>query len=177
MTECPSSYIATVKRLFAGLPMVLLVREDTKIRCTCYNDLEHSYDIKCQICVGTGWIPALEKHHAYYQSSGTPSQLPRLLDVQEPAVINSNARMFYFYANATVNEGDTIVILRFNERNIPLFETMEFFTVNHTEPKFDENGIYVYTKAAAEKAPIEAKSRSVAIYNLYNTAKQIDIPL
>lgn len=178
-TNIPRSsfdFISQVKQFFSGFPFVLVVKGDSKARCVCYNDLEHSYNSKCQICAGTGWIPVIEKHRAYWQSSGRNStQLPRLMDVQEPAVIESNTKMFYFYANAVLHESDTIVIAKFGNE-LPSYDTMEFYQVNHLEPKFDEHGNVIFIRAACERMLIDAQARTVAIYNLRNTIRTVEIP-
>jgi hypothetical protein len=173
--ELLSPLLKEVRDLFSGFRFVLLIRNTQKIKCTCYNDLERSYDSGHDVCLGTGWIPTIEKHRSWYQMASVPQSLPRVIEVLEPAATAINAKFFYFFRSAHVEVGDEIVITEFGEDGLPVFQTAEFYTANHPEPKYDETGELIFWKVACERSIAESESRSMALYQIRDSIKEIPL--
>jgi hypothetical protein len=167
--------LVDVKELFSGFRHVLVIKDSLKVHCSCYNDLEHSFDTNHDICIGTGWIPTIENHKAWFQVAGVPQSLPRILDLVEPAITGINAKFFYFFRNAIVNVGDEIVIAQFDNNGLPMLDTAEFYVVNHSEPKYDEQGRLIFHKISSERNTVGAQKRSLNLFNQKGIIK--DIPL
>lgn len=173
--EDPMSIIWQVRELFSGFRYVLVIRNTKKVKCSCYNDLERSYDSGHDICLGTGWIPTIEKHRAWYQMASVPQSLPRMIEVLEPVSTAVNAKFFYFFRSAHIDNGDDIVITEFGEDGLPLFQTAEFYTANHSEPKYNEQGQLVYWKVACERSLTDSDKKSMGLYKMRHLIKEVPL--
>jgi Xaa-Pro aminopeptidase len=168
-------FAAQVRQLLSQMPYSLIIKDEKKGHCDCYDVLEHSYDTKCPICAGTGYIPTIIKVRGYHQSAGLPTSMPRVTELLEIGNVSINTETFYFAPNVGVKVGDIIVICNFNENGTPKFETMEFYVVNHCDLKFDETGTNIFYKLSCERDPVDAKIRSTVVYKLQNAIKEVPI--
>jgi hypothetical protein len=165
-----------VQELFSTFPWVLIIKDDKQFRCSCYDPMTESHDTKHDVCLGTGWIPNIEKHRCHWRVSGVPMTLPRMVQVYEPVVTATDARFFYFLPNAEPEKGDTIVVAEFDEiTGLPKFDDMEFYEVSYADILRDEQGRKIFCKVATEINPVDSKIRAFSTYKVRNEIKIIPI--
>lgn len=165
-----SSIHEDVRKLFSGFGSVLLIRNGITSRCICSNPYTGSYNTKCRYCVGTGWIPVIERHQAYSYTTSVPETLPRLIRTISTSNITIDSRVFFFRPHVRPAEGDYIVQTTFNSNGEVVMGDMKFFKVNFSDAKTDEHGDVVIYKASCEKNPIDSDIRA---FHLYRTRDSI----
>lgn len=171
--KCPSHHPSMrlqqeVRNFFSTFPYVLIVKNNTKIRCYCYDAQTDSSDTKCPSCLGSGWIPTIEKHRCWHNTAIAGDTLTHLISVLDPGAVVVDERAFYFLPEASPQTGDYIVVADFDKNGLPRYRTQQFYKVNHSDLRFDDHGVPTFYKASAKKDPVDAKIKSFNLYRMRN---------
>ncbi len=148
----------------SSMPYCLVVRANRQVRCICYNPIVVSFNNKCPLCLGTGWVKSIERYRHYTRVGSVPETLPRLIRTFEPGTVAIESRYFYLPSEARPEEMDLVVRAAFNRLGVPLPGTMEFYKINHVDPKFDENGRIVYYRASTEIDPVDSEVKNIYVH-------------
>lgn len=157
-----------VRRFFSTFPHVLLIKNAERIRCFCYDTKTSSVDTKCPSCLGTGWIPTIEKHRCWHRIAIAGESLPHLISIIQPASVAIDERAFYFLPEAGPAIGDYIVVADFDKKGLPIYQTQQFYEINYSDLRPDDNGVPVYYKVSTKKDPIDANIKSFNLYRMRN---------
>lgn len=164
-----------VRDFFSTFPFALIVKNSQLIRCYCYNPMTRSIDTKCKTCLGTGWIPTIEKHRCWHNIALRGESLPHLIKNIDPANVVVDERAFYFLPEASPRIGDYIVVADFGSDGLPSYHTQQFYRVNYADPKVDEKNILTYYKVSTENDPIDAEIKSFNLYNMKSSIKIVPV--
>lgn len=137
---------------------VLIIRQNKKIQCRCYDHLTQSTDKTCKYCLGTGYVTKVEKHRSLCVVSAVPETLSRMIRSISPANVAVESRHFYFTSNVNIDRGDLVVDVSFDKLGRPLSD-MNFFLVHFVDKK-RTGGKIQYLKASVSLDPVETSIRA-----------------
>jgi hypothetical protein len=155
-----------VRAFFQGFPFILVIKDKLKFHCVCFDEAFQTFDLKCPYCLGTGFIPSVERHRAYNHSNLRTTMLPTLIQVSEESQVGSEYRVFYVLPEATPEENDMVAICDFKSNGLIIPGTMYFFEVGYSDIKRDENGKHIYSRIFCHRDPVDTKIRSFNIQQI-----------
>lgn len=153
---------------------VLVVRQDTKLRCSCWSEKNQESPRDCPVCFGLGTVPVIEKHTVRSVVTSIPQTLPRALSDLTIGDMSSSAKAFFFKPDAKLTLGDLILEVDWSEAGKPIYSDGELLEINSIDVKRFEMGTPTYKKVYCEGRPIESNIRSVRITNV-NGIKNFEI--
>jgi hypothetical protein len=136
----------------------LIVKANRQRECKCVDQLYKTPKKECPICLGTGFINAVEKIKGRDTMSSMPVSLPRIGEMAEPGVISIPARDFYLEYTARPEAQDLLIICEWNGLR-PIFdEYTEIHRIGYVQPLRGDNGRIEYFLASAEGQLIKEKA-------------------
>lgn len=143
----------------------LLVRDEQKLRCSCWNEKTQEAERDCPVCFGLGWTAFVEKHTVRSQDTSVPESLAFLgqgVSLGEMAV---PGRQYYMRYNASVSPGDLIVEVEWSDSGKPLWTGKGIYEVSHVSDQRFERGEIVFKVVYCKDQPVEKQVRGVRIVN------------
>lgn len=138
----------------------LLVRTDTRTRCSCWNEKKQESDRNCPFCFGLGFIPIVEKHTVRNMQTGLTQQQPDFgeLDVILPT--------YWFRYNARILKQNLIVEVDWSPSGKPIYSGGPIYQVQNIDKKVFENGQVVFQRVTCKDEPINKQIRGIRISNM-----------
>lgn len=140
----------------------LLVREDKKIRCSCWNEKTQESDRECPVCFGLGWNPIIEKHTVRNSDTSVPETLAMLGEDGSFGGLAVPGRFYYMKHDVNVAQGSLIVQVGW-AGNKPVYQGGGIYEVSHIDDFHFENGEVTYKKVYVKDQPIEKEIRGIRI--------------
>jgi hypothetical protein len=143
----------------------LLVRTDTKTRCSCWNEKKQESDRNCPICFGISWVPIVEKHTVRNMQTGLTQQDPMFgnLDVVLPT--------YWFRNNANIAKQNLIVEVDWSPSGKPVYNGGNIFQVQNIDKKMFEGGQVIFQRVTCKDQPINKHIRGIRIANVNGIIK------
>ncbi|MCW4013579.1 MAG: hypothetical protein NWF07_11395 [Candidatus Bathyarchaeota archaeon] len=139
---------------------VLLIRQNTKVRCRCWNESRQEANKKCPNCLGTGYHFTAEKHLCRSDVQAIPETLPRISNSTQAGEFSVDSKMFYMKHTVRPSKGDLICEMEWDENDKPVVdEYTSIFEVNYPQPYRGDKGRIEYFRVACMVDPIEASIR------------------
>jgi len=141
-----------------GYP-ILLLRQDTRVRCSCWNEKTQEADVSCPICFGLGYAPIVEKHTVRDEDvtiTNTTSQ-------NTFGEIAIPGRYYYVKHDMAVREGDLIFDVDWTEQGRPVYKGGGIYEVNHIDPQRFNRGELIFQKLYCEDQPVQKKVRGIRV--------------
>ncbi|UNY39926.1 structural protein [Bacillus phage vB_BauM_KLEB27-3] len=146
----------------------LLVREDSQVRCSCWNEKTQEASRDCPVCFGLGRVPVVEKHTCRYQDTSVPETLAMLGQEGSFGGIAVPGRFFFFNWNAKIPKGSLIVEVEWNEKGRPVYEDGGIFEVSHVDKKRFQKGQIIFQKVYVKDTPVVKDIRGIRIASVDN---------
>lgn len=144
---------------------VLVIRQNKKLRCSCWVEKRQEADRECPICFGLGYNPVVEKHTTRDSDTGVPQTLP-LVDVAGKfGGMAVPGRQYYFRHNVQFVPGDLIVDVDWTEQGKPIYTGRGIYEISHMDPERFQRGELVFNKAYCKDQPVEKQIRGIRIAN------------
>jgi hypothetical protein len=147
-----------------GYP-VLLIRQEKKLRCSCWNEKRQESDRECPICFGLGWTPVAEKHTVRDLETSIPESYAFMKRGGSFGGMSVPGRQYYFRYNAQLSSGDLIVDVDWNGQK-PVYTGRGIYEISHIDPARYERGEIIYQTAFVKDQPIEKQIRGIRIANV-----------
>jgi hypothetical protein len=144
---------------------VLVVRQSTKLRCSCWSEKNQEAPRDCPVCFGIGTVPVIEKHTTRTQVASIPQTLPRAIGDLAMGDMSASAKALFFKADVKLSLGDLVVEVDWSETGRPIYANGEVLEINFIDVKRYEKGQPTYQKAYCEGRPIESQIRGIRIAN------------
>lgn len=137
----------------------LLVRVDTRTRCSCWNEKTQESDRNCPICFGLSWIPIVEKHTVRDMETDLTQQSPSLgqIDVKMPT--------YWFRHDARIAKQNLIIEVDWSPSGKPIYNGGQIYQVQNINPKRYENGQVIFQVVTCKDEPINKQIRGIRISN------------
>lgn len=153
---------------------VLLVHNNRRLRCSCWNDKTQEALKTCPYCFGLGHIPVVTRHLCRERIVTVADSMGRILQPYQYGETTIPSRGYYFKHDVEIAVKDFIVDVPFDARNIPILSDYRIYEINYAEGFRGEKGrteyIKVYASADTVNMEIVAanirKSGNTDIYNL-----------
>lgn len=143
---------------------ILLVRQDKKIRCSCWNEKTQEADRTCPVCFGLGWNPIVEKHTIRTEDVTIPETLARVNQSGDFGQIAVPSRAWFFRYNAQVDTKDLIVDVDWTDTGKPVYNNDGIYEVNHIDTTLRfEHGERTFKKVLCKDTPINKRIRGIRI--------------
>ena len=145
-----------------GYP-VLIIRQDRKLRCSCWDEKTQEADRTCPVCFGLGWNPIVEKHQSRGEDNANPLALGALTQLTGPGNINVPSRKWFLYPNALVKAKDLVVSVEW-VNNRPVYTGKGIYEITHVDDTMIlQNGEQVYKIAYCKDTPVNKSIRGIRI--------------
>ena len=143
----------------------LLVRTDTRTRCSCWNEKKQESDRNCPICFGLSWVPIVEKHTVRNMEVGLTQQMAGFgeLDVKLPT--------YWFRYNAVIQKQNLIVEVDWSPTGKPVYNGGPIYQVQNIDKKVFENGQVAFQKITCKDEPLNKQIRGIRIANVNGIIK------
>lgn len=145
---------------------VLLLRQTTKIRCSCYDAVTQTADRKCPYCFGLGTVPVAEKHLTRDVDMRIPDSLPYIGNMQLFGELAVGARSYFFKKDVKVKENDLIIDVEWNG-NLPIYTGGYILEVSHIDPQRFRNGEIAFQKVYVKDQPVQKSIRGFKIIQAF----------
>ena len=145
-----------------GYP-VLLVRTDSRLRCSCWNEKTQEADRECPYCFGLGWVPIVEKHTIREEDTSVPESYPFIDKGTAAGPLAVPGRAYYMRHNVKVTIGSLIVEVDWSTTGKPIYNGGGIYEVSHIDPQRFQKGQIVFLKVYVKDRPIEKRIRGIRI--------------
>ena len=143
----------------------LLVREDKRLRCSCWNEKTQEADRECPVCYGLGWTPVVEKHTIRDMDTSVPETLALLGELASLGQVAVPGRFYYMRHDVQVEPQNLIIEVDWSLTGKPIYNGGGVFEVSHVDTRRFERGEAAYKKVYCKDQPIEKQIRGVRIVN------------
>ena len=140
----------------------LLVRNEKKVRCSCYDRKTQSSPRDCPKCFGLGHVPLVEKHTIRDMDSGVPLSYPLIGEGKSFGDIVVSGRAYFFLPEVNVRVKDLILDVGW-KNGYPVFEQGNIWEVSHVDPQRFERGELIFQKVYVKENPVELSIRGFHI--------------
>lgn len=143
---------------------VLVLRQDKKLFCSCYNEVTQEASRDCPICLGMGYTFVAERHTTRAEGAVGANQLINVLKTEDIGSVLTGDRKYYFLPNMKANEKDLIVEVDWDQFGRPTYNNegiWKISNVDHTQNLGE--GKEVYKIYYASLTPVRSKVRGIRI--------------
>lgn len=144
---------------------VLVVRQGTQLRCSCWSEKNQESDRNCPSCFGLGMVPIIEKHTTRVQVMTIPQSLPRAIGEAPLGDLMSSGKAYFFKPDIKVSLQDLVVEVDWSATGKPIYAGGEISEVNFIDKKRFDNGQPTYAKVYTASQPIQRDIRGFRIAN------------
>lgn len=146
-----------------GYP-VLVVRQNKKIRCSCFDEKTQEADRKCPVCFGLGWNPIVEKWMSRGEDVTIPESLARAPQQGTIGTMAVPSRQWFFQAELQAQPKDLVVDVDWSPTGKPIYSGRGIFEVSHVDTtlKF-EKGEDIYRVVYCKDTPVNKDIRGIRI--------------
>lgn len=148
-----------------GYP-VLLVRQNKKMRCSCWDEKTQSACRECPICFGIGFKPIVEKHWVRDMETGSDDRLAQIGSQTRIGEIYTPGRAYFCRWDVETMAGDLIVEVDWTEQGKPYYAGKGIYEVNLVDPQRFERGELIFSKVYVKDQPVEKQIRGIRIANV-----------
>lgn len=146
-----------------GYP-TLVVRQDRKIRCSCWNEKTQEADRECPVCFGLGWNPIVEKHTSRAEVVTIPETLGRAAQPSSMGPIAVPSTQWFFFPEAQIKEKDLIVDVDWSESGKPVYNGAGIHEINNINRTLRfEKGERIFQIAYTKDTPVQKNIRGIRI--------------
>lgn len=142
---------------------VLVVKQNRRLRCSCWNEINQEISRTCPVCFGLGFVPIVEKHTVRERTMAMPETLARAIVPEPFGEMVVNGKTFYLRHDAGLNLQDLIVEVDWSPTGKPIYTGQDILEVNYIDPKRFENGQVTYLKISTRDQPVHKEIRGVRI--------------
>jgi hypothetical protein len=148
-----------------GYP-ALVIRQNKKLRCSCWVEKRQEADRECPICYGLGWRPVVEKHTTREVDTSVPETLALIARDGKFGGMAVPGRQYYFNHNIQFQPGDLIVDVDWTEQGKPVYRGGGIYEISHIDPARFEHGQLIFNKVYVKDQPVEKQIRGIRIANV-----------
>jgi hypothetical protein len=145
-----------------GYP-VLVIRQDKKLRCSCWSEKRQEADRECPICFGLGWTPIVEKHTTREIDTSVPETLALIARDGKFGGMAVPGRQYYFKHSIQFQPGDLIVDVDWTEQGKPVYTGKGIYEVSHIDPNRFEHGQNIFNTIYCKDQPVQKQIRGIRI--------------
>lgn len=143
---------------------VLVVRQDKKLRCSCWNEKTQESDRACPRCYGLGWNPVVEKHVARMEDSMSAQTLGRMGATAGFGQISVPSRSYYVNSQAKVKTKDLIVDVDWTASGKPVYNGGGIYEVSYVDESLRyEGGQQIYKAIQCKDTPVQKSIRGIRV--------------
>jgi hypothetical protein len=148
-----------------GYP-VLVVRQDRKLRCSCWNEKKQEADRECPFCFGLGFTVLVEKHTVRDADASIPQTLPLIEMNGQFGGLTVPTRYYFMKHDIQLGVQDLLLDVDWTPQGKPLYTGRGIYEVSHIDPQRFERGAIVFNKVYVKDEPIEKEIRGIRIANV-----------
>lgn len=155
---------------------VLVIRQDRKLRCSCFNEVTQEASRRCTTCFGLGWSFVAERHTVRSEDVSSGSMLTRVVGTSEIGIISDAGKKYYALPNMKVNQDDLIVEVKWDRFGRPVYENGGIWSISSTNIADLGDGKEICQTVYVSEKPVLSRVRSINI-NEVNGIKQYQIAM
>jgi len=156
---------------------VLVIKQDKKLYCSCYNEVTQEASRDCPLCLGLGWTFTAERHTTRSEDATGATQLIKLMKNSHIGNVVSGDRKYFFLPNMNAIEKDLIVEVEWDKFGKPTYKDGGIWSVTTIDKNLNLGaGKDVYKVYYASETPVRSKIRGIRISEI-NGIKQYNILL
>lgn len=148
-----------------GYP-VLVVRQNKKLRCSCWNEKTQEADRECPVCFGLGFTPIVEKHTAREEATSPPQTFPFLAQGSQIGQMSVPGKMYYFKWTAELAPQDLIIDVDWTEQGKPIYTGRGIYEISEVDAERFNRGEIIYYNVYCKDQPVEKEIRGIRITNV-----------
>ena len=137
---------------------VLVLHQDKKTRCSCFDAVTGSASRSCPFCFGLGYVPIIKSHRTRNVDMSANDSLPFVGESQLFGNLTIANRSYYFHKNAGIKEHDLIIEVEWDGGR-PVYTGRGIYSVSHVDPLRFTGGEISYYKIYVKDEPINKNIR------------------
>lgn len=142
---------------------VLVVKQNKKLRCSCWNERNQEVTRTCPVCFGLGYVPVIEKHTVRERTMNMPETLARAITGEPFGEMIVNGKTFYCKYDIGLSLKDLFIDVEWSPGGKPIYNGGDILEVNYIEPKRFEGGQIAYVKVSTKDEPVHKDIRGIRI--------------
>ncbi|UOE58089.1 hypothetical protein [Cytobacillus oceanisediminis] len=156
---------------------VLVIRQDKKLFCSCYNEVNQEASRDCPLCLGLGFSLVAERHRTRSESSASAEQMLKQLKFADIGDVSVNKRKYFFKANMNAIQKDLIAEVKFDAFGRPAYTGDGIWEIENMDRNLHlEEGNQIFKVYQTSENPVRSKIRSIRISEM-NGIKQYSVLL
>jgi hypothetical protein len=148
-----------------GYP-TLVLRQDKKVRCSCWNRKTQEADRDFPVCFGMGYTPIAEKHTIREEDAASTTTYTGVDNQMIFGEMAITGREYFFKADAEVVKGDLIIDVEWTDAGRPQYKNGGIYEIAHVDPQRFEKGELVFQKIYCKDQPVEKYIRGIRIVEI-----------
>lgn len=145
---------------------ILLVRQDSLLRCSCWSEKNQEAPRDCPVCFGLGRVPVIEKHTVRSMTQQIPQTLSRAIDEgSSVGPMQAGSTAYFVKVDMKVRARDLIIEVDWSPTGKPIYNGGHVGEVNYVDLKRYENGTPTFQKLYVEEKPVRKEIRGIRVAN------------
>lgn len=144
---------------------VLVIKQEKKLRCSCWNEKRQEADRECPVCMGIGWNLEVQKHTIRGMDTSVPETYAFMKKTSDFGGLSVPGRQYFFRYNADITQGDLIVDVEWNGEK-PVYKNGGIYEISHVTPNRFEKGELIYYSVFVKDQPVEKTIRGIRLVQI-----------
>lgn len=153
---------------------VLVVRQESKLKCSCWHEKTQSSDKSCPVCFGIGTVPIIEKHTVRALTVTIPQTLPRAVTDSSFGSLAMSGKAYFFKEDVKISLQDLVIEVDWSPTGKPIYAGGEISEINYIDKNRFERGEIAFQKAYVAGESVDRNVRGIRIANM-NGIKNYEI--
>ena len=149
---------------------VLIMHNNKKRRCTCFNDKTREGNKDCPYCYGLGYTPIIEKHLCRSKVTTTSRSMASSLRMTDYGEVLYPTLCYYLKHDVKVAPDDFIIECDFEDGGKPILSNYSIYKVAFTESLRGDHGRSEYNRVYCDLDPV---NMNLVIANLKKNGNRL----
>lgn len=145
---------------------ILLIRQNNKLYCSCYDEVNREVRRDCPICLGLGFSFKAEKHRVTAKDNSVSETLSRLVKDSHIGGATSGARTYYFKSEMEGRAKDLIIEVDWDELGRPKYNERGVWSINSVDYNMHLGDKVIFKVAYVSEQPVRSGIRGIRIEDI-----------
>lgn len=153
---------------------VLLIKQDKKRICPCFDEVNSEARRDCPLCLGMGYSYKAEKHRTVAKDNNVSETLSRLIKENNIGGITSGARTYYFKAEMEGAVKDIIIEADWDSLGRPKYNGRGIWSINSVNYNLHIGNETIFKAVYTSEQPVRSNIRGIRIQEI-NGIKEYEV--
>lgn len=156
---------------------VLALKQDKRLRCSCFNEVTQEASRECPLCLGFGYSYVAEKHRVRSEDVMITQEMVNVLKTSQIGGYMTGDRRFFTAPELNASEKDLFILVDWDQAGRPIYNGGGVWAIKNVDQTQDlGQGQQIFKVFYASLTPVRSKIRGMRVQEM-NGIKQYHILL